>query len=293
MHKLQFLKTQYANLPSQGTDEWLKSRRTKIGGSEIASAIGRCPYRKPKQLVTQKRDTSRTHAPACTFGRIMEYVAKRVLLDDKDMEIHELGAIPCARFPMCYSPDGVIVVGNDLKLIEIKCPFRRSNIDKIPKHYLCQVQAGMNILPCEDALFIQFRIRLCRINQLGTGPKYNRWIHVESYKRAPEAPATHWGYLHFKHPRPITDLGAVGKDNIDSICKIDGMKFDIHMFEKDMPKTGFVMPFKVFKYTIVNVPRDARFLDTHQDTLWNVHRELVVDYEENTPEEDKPKPRKA
>ena len=275
MHKLKFLKEQYAHLPAQGTDEWLKSRRTKVGGSEIAAVIGKCPYKKPAALIKQKKECTFIKSAACTFGRVMEDVAKHILAEDEGLDIHELGAIPSSRYPMCYSPDGVVVIGDDLKLIEIKCPFRRSKLDNVPDHYNCQIQAGMNILPCEEALFIQFRIRICTIRQLGHGKKYNRWVHVESYKRCPDKEPTHWGFLHFRSRRPLTDLGALGKDNILSLCKIDRMSFTIHMGSVDFPMNGFVIPFKVFGYTIINVPRDPTFLAKNQDALWNAHKALA------------------
>lgn len=274
MEKLAFLKTQWAHLPPQGSEEWLQSRRTRIGGSEIASAIGVSPFQMPHELITSKLENKRFKAAPCTFGRIMEPVAKEFIQRHYGWEIHELGAVPSTRFPMCYSPDGLCVDENELKLIEIKCPFRRSKIGNVPDHYRCQVQAGMNILPCEEAYFLQFRFRACKIADLGKSVKYNRWMHTESYKRCPEKKPVAWGYLHFDADTDLIDLGALQKEDVDKLCTVDNMKATLHWESKDMPLEGYVLPWKLFDHSFVRVPRIPLFLDNHCETLWSTHTAL-------------------
>lgn len=275
MEKLAYLKSQYGHLPAQGTPEWLESRRTKIGGSEVASAIGECPYRKPTELVDCKKNQKFVRNAACTFGHVFEYVAKQVIKAEYAHEVHEMGAIPSSRWPVCYSPDGVIVDGDDLVLVEIKCPFRRSKIAEVPPHYLCQVQTGMSVLPCDRCNFYQFRFRICSIAQLGGSVKYNRWMHCESYKRAPNKSPIRWGFLHIPADTDLIDLGALSRDHEEKLCIINGLRNKLYFETKEMPFSGYVLPFKLFEMSLVEVPRDPAFLDKNGATLWKLHSDLV------------------
>lgn len=278
MEKLNFLLAQWAHLPPQGSDAWLAARRTRIGGSEIASAIGQSPYEKPADYVAKKRSAHRFTAAACTFGRVMEPVAKRIIEGLLDTVVHELGAVPSTRFPMCYSPDGLLLLNDELKLLEIKCPFRRSRLVEVPKHYLCQVQSGMNILPCESTLFYQFRFRSCRIEDMGTSVKYNRWMHTESYKRCPKIKPLRWGYLHWEADSDLIDLGALGKEDTHNLCVVDRLGTATQHWETtELPDEGYILPWKLFDYTTVDVPRDPDFLERHADRLWDIHRQLLPD----------------
>lgn len=275
MQKLNFLQQNWSHLPAQGTDEWLASRRTRIGGSEMASAIGMSPYQSADDLVVVKCAAKKLKAAPCTFGRILEPVAKLIIEEDYYFKIHELGAVPSTRYPVCYSPDGLAVCEDKLKLIEIKCPFRRSKLETIPPYYLCQVQTGMNVLPCEETLFFQFRFRLCPLAVLGNSKKYNRWLHTESYRRCAEETPSKWGWLHFEDECDMTDLGELHRDNADTLCIVDGLSAEIHMGTPDrVPDTGYVVPWKLFNHTCVRVPRDPMFLETHAETLWTLHSRL-------------------
>lgn len=275
MEKLIFLQRTWSHLPVQGSDEWLASRRTRIGGSEIASAIGLSPYQKQGDLVASKKENRRLRNAACTFGRIFEPVAKQHIEQALGVVINELGAVPSTRFPMCYSPDGLVVLGDTLKLIEIKCPFRRSKLETVPEHYACQVQAGMNILPCESTLFYQFRFRACRMEDLGMSDKYNRWLHTESYKRCPRSMPLRWGFLHFDADTDQIDLGALTKEDAQKLCTVDRMAPTIQWESRDFPQEGYVLPWKLFDVTEVEIPRDPEFLNRHSEKLWETHRLLL------------------
>ena len=276
MNKLKFLRKQFGHLPKQGTQEWLDSRRTKIGGSEIASALGRCPYRKPGELIETKRNPQLLKSAACTFGRVFEIVTQQIIKDQWGHKLHHLGAIPATRWPLCYSPDGVIVEGDDLVLAEIKCPFRRSKIQQVPEHYLCQVQCGMNILPCNTCNFYQFRFRLCTLQQLGNTVKYNRYLHTESYKRCPETKPLRWGFVHFDADTDLVDLGKLSREHQEKMCCVDNLKATVYYETKDVPHFGYIMPWKLFDLSLVKIKRDDAFLDNCSSTLWEVHDKLLV-----------------
>lgn len=275
MEKIRFLKQQYSHLPAQGTDAWLESRRTKIGGSEVASVIGKSPYMKPYELICKKNSVQKKlKSAACTFGRIFEDVAVHHIEVTTGLKVHHLGAIPSSMYPVCYSPDGVLVVDGKLELIEIKCPFRRSKIETVPDHYNCQIQTGMNVLPCNTTRFYQFRFRACKIEDMGPTAFYNRWLHFEARKRCPPTDPLAWGYLHWAGDHEMVDLGSTPGTDSEKLCIIDGKDYTIHHAEDHFPETGYILPWKLFDVTMVQVDKDPTFLDTHSDVLWATYSQL-------------------
>ena len=244
----------------------------------MAAALGLSPYMTTEDLVTRKKKATKLRAAACTFGRVMEDVAKQVIKDVYGYEIEELGAIPSTRYPLCYSPDGLVVCEDRLKLVEIKCPFRRSKLSEIPKYYLPQIQTGMNILPCEEALFYQFRFRCCKHTELGASTKYNRWLHSESYKRCPVSTPTHWGWIHFEDECDMIDLGALQPHEEENLCSVEGLDACMHRGKPERwPDTGYVLPWKLFDHTCARVPRDAHFLEEHSAEIWDAYKRLCED----------------
>jgi len=275
MLQLKYLQTQYRHLPPQGSSEWLASRRTKVGGSEIAACIGQCPYQKPAQLTANKKEMKPIRAAPCTFGHLFEPLAKKLIENSLDTQVYELGAVPSTRFPVCYSPDGLLVVDDTLKLLEIKCPFRRHKLATVPGHYVCQVKTGMEILPTEECYFYQFRFRICRISQLGGSQDYNRWLHLESAKRCPPVPPITWGFIHFPDKIPLWDLGDLSKERADELCDFQRRSSDVIWENLEMPDRGYVLPFKLFDMTLAKIPRDVGFLDRNASSIWDMHQSLV------------------
>src|SRR5690606_34442729 len=62
--------------PEQKTPEWYAIKQTTIGGSEIATAIGKNPYESPFGLIRSKKIDNFTGNDATTWGTIMEDVTK-------------------------------------------------------------------------------------------------------------------------------------------------------------------------------------------------------------------------
>lgn len=274
MHKLQFLRDAYGHLPPQGSDAWLQSRKTKIGGSEMATVLSRNPYMKSCKFVESKKTAKWSESAPCTFGRVFEVVAKQHMAQH-GVTIHELGAIPSPRLPVCYSPDGVIVEEDDLVLLEIKCPWRRRKIGTVPDQYMCQIQTGMNILPCDRCYFYQFRFRLCVWEDLGPSVRYNRGIHYEWYKNCPPKKPLRWGYIHWPGKERLEDLGALTADTADNLCVIVKRRMEIHWESTEVPQGGYVLPFKLFDETKLEVDRDQGFLDDCAGSVWDVFKQLL------------------
>ena len=274
MLKLQFLLSRVEDQPRRCKVDWRKSRQTKIGGSEVAGALGRSPYESKDDVVASKRLDRRRVSAACVFGRIFERIGRYVIQDAEGVIIHKVGALPSTRYPVCYSSDGVIVDGDRLKLVEIKCPYKRSRIERVPEHYRIQVLTGMEIMPCDVAVFYQFRFRICRITDIGPSPNYNRGMHTEGYTRCPSVRPIRWGYLLFKWPKRL-DLGALTSTTDDLICDFRRKKAEVVFEKRRVPPTGAVLGWKLFDMTKVEVPREPGFLDRNAESLWRTHSDLV------------------
>jgi hypothetical protein len=68
---------------------------------------------------------------------------------------HEIGLVQHPKYPFLGgSADGVT---EDGILLEIKCPLTRKIEDKVPKHYLPQIQLLLEILDFENCDFVQYR----------------------------------------------------------------------------------------------------------------------------------------
>ncbi len=275
MEKLDFLRKQHDRLPALGSVSWRESRRMKIGGSEMAAALGKSPYQHQAQLVERKVTRSKANrSAACTFGRVFEDVAKHYIEMSQGVTVHRLGAIPSTMYPVCYAPDGIIVEGDELVLVEIKCPFRRSRIHEVPPHYACQVQTGMAVIPSKRAYFYQFRFRACTLGQMGNGPCYNRWLHFESMKRCPACPPLAWGYLHWEADVALVDLGALTGDDSDQLCFVDGKDYTIHHQDDEMPTRGYVLPWKLFDRSAIEITKDPTFMEDNSKALWDTYKRL-------------------
>lgn len=274
MLKLQFLLSRVASQAKQDNDEWKASRKTKIGGSEVAGALGLSPYESKDDMVASKRSYKRKVSAACVFGRLFERVGRYIIQDTENIKVHRVGALASTRYPVCYSPDGVIIDGDELKLVEIKCPYKRSRIGTVPAHYRIQVLTGMEIMPCESAVFYQFRFRICRISDIGPTPNYNRGMHTEGYVRCPSVAPVRWGYLVFNWPCRL-DLGALTANTDDQICLFQRKRASVVFEQKDIPETGAIMGWKLFEATRTDIPRDPGFLDKNSASLWDTHGALV------------------
>lgn len=275
MQQLKYLQMQYSNLPEQGTDAWLQSRRTKIGGSEIASVLGKCPYKSYSKYIEDKKANAFKNNAACTFGHLLEPVAKHIMEEEQGIKIHEMGAIPATNFPICYSPDGVIVRDDKLILLEIKCPFRRYKLSVIPPHYLNQVKTGMCVLPCHECEFHQFRFRICKAHQINKGVEYNRWMHTEARKRVPDCIPLRWGYFHFHSKCKMHDLGQLRKETSDDLVYFKNWKHTIYYEKSELPKTGYVLGWKLFEMTSQIIDRDPMFLEDNKEKIWEAFAELT------------------
>jgi hypothetical protein len=128
-----------------------------LTASDVATALGENPYEKPSSLILKKCGVPSTFFgnDATRHGEKYEPVARDLYCEKTGEVVHELGLVQHSEIPwLGGSADGVTESG---KLIEIKCPMSRKIEDKVPKHYLAQLQVLMEVLDLEECDFIQYR----------------------------------------------------------------------------------------------------------------------------------------
>lgn len=164
----------------QGSKEWLKGRKKTIGGSEMATAIGKNPYQRnlrewlmEKVGITDNKSFEKNKYKM-QWGNLFEDLIQEYIEHDLGLKI--IGTdifIPNEKIPgLSYSPDGLGVLEYDLEveeleeptlfkadsnakkkryvkhkycivLFEFKCPYGRMPYGKVPIYYLPQIKTGL------------------------------------------------------------------------------------------------------------------------------------------------------
>ena len=268
MYKLEYYKSKFRNIFEQGSDDWLEGRRYAFGGSEIATVLDEDPYTNFTELLQKKKTKENLREENTEWGKLFEPVAKIFITIERKTKIHEFSSIPHCYYPVCYSPDGILVEEDDLVLLEIKCPIRR-NIHYIPSYYLHQIKTGMCILNVKHTIFAQYRFRRCAIWTDPNSPSYDRVYHKD-FKTRPAKPIT-YGYLYWKSDCPLVDLGI----KHEMVPLIPKGRPEIIIADKDFkPNYGHVLMWKLFeiKYDIIEPERD--YLQKNETKLWAKYHEL-------------------
>jgi putative phage-type endonuclease len=140
----------------QRSPEWLAMRENMLTASDVASALGHNRYERPDDLLRKKvLKTVWSGNAATAHGTLLEPVARDLYDARYGKKSHEIGLVQHPKYPFLGgSADGIT---EDGMLIEIKCPLTRKIEDKVPKHYLPQIQLLLEILDFEDCDFIQYR----------------------------------------------------------------------------------------------------------------------------------------
>jgi putative phage-type endonuclease len=127
-----------------------------LTASDAASAIGDNPYETPEGLYVKKVGGRKFAGNAATErGTILEPIARDLYDARFNKKSHEIGLVQHPQHPwLGGSADGITECG---RLIEIKCPLTRKIDNKIPKHYIAQIQLNMEILDLDECDFIQYR----------------------------------------------------------------------------------------------------------------------------------------
>ena len=189
------------NLAPQGSVEWLKTRQSIIGGSELSVLNGKNPFTNIADLVANKCNlTGFSGNVATKWGNIFEEITRIIIqmLFLPDIPLSEEcifetgsleGVIPHHRF----SPDGLTVltyreisgaVRALITLLEFKSPLSSIPTGIIPPYYLPQVKAGMcDVDMTEIGLFVNNMFRKCGLDQFGNNRLYNTSFHFSDIKK--------------------------------------------------------------------------------------------------------------
>ena len=276
--RLLYIKQSQATQFPQGSTEWFECRKVQFGGSEVAAVLGASPYKTPNDLIHQKIKPDLTPKPACAFGRLFEHVAKKYMRQIGRYVIHDFSCIKSSEYPVAYSPDGIIETKDQLILLEIKCPSRRKKIHTIPKDYYPQIQAGLNILPVDLGLFVQFRFKICRADQYGDTPEYNRYFHMESRIVYPPREPITWGYIEFRTPHTMfRNAGNLNKGEDLTLCLLNTYRINRIVFKEPIrpARCTTILPFKLFDESYLEVPIDRDYLYNHRHTLFKEFSKLL------------------
>lgn len=139
----------------QRSEEWLSLRENMLTASDVASALGHNRYEKPDDLLAKKVLKKAWAGNAATaHGTLLEPVARDMYDARTGRKTHEIGLVQHPKYPFLGgSADGIT---EDGLLVEIKCPLTRKIEDKVPEHYLPQIQLLLEILDFEDCDFVQY-----------------------------------------------------------------------------------------------------------------------------------------
>jgi putative phage-type endonuclease len=141
----------------QGSEEWLKWRRSVIGASDIPVIMGTNPYGNLYKLWEDKcgYDKPKEMTEAMKHGQANEDKARKWLNFNLNLELEPLCVQSKDNAFMAASLDGWDA--SKKELVEIKCPFSYTNIEKakkdreIPDYYRDQVQWQMILTNAKKA----------------------------------------------------------------------------------------------------------------------------------------------
>lgn len=269
MHKIKYYKKKFESEHKPGTSSWLENRKYSFGGSEIGALLGHSKYDKPDKIIERKITGDCIVNDAVTWGSIFEPISKK-FIEKKYGTIYEIHAIPHCYYPVCYSSDGIILNEDktDIILLEIKNPISR-NIHSIPKHYMDQILAGLNIFSCQYGLFCQFRFRRCKMTEKPWTCTYDRFYHKEWRKRCADVKPISFGYIYWPGEDPLLDLCSLEIMHPKIPNHKPEIIIDTLFHEKNpLPEKGTIMMWKLFEQKFEKIENEPDFLKKNENKLW-------------------------
>lgn len=280
MHKIKYYEYKFSKTnDKQGSQAWLNSRQYSFGGSEMATVLDQNKkYETFEALIENKKSKSYKENDCTLWGQLFEPVAK-IYIEKEYGTIYELGAIPHPLYPICYSPDGLLIDKenkDDLILLEIKNPIFRG-IKNIPPHYLCQVHTGLNIFHTKYCLFAQFRFRRCKIKEIPWSCVYDRKYHKEYRNRCKDSHPIAFGYIYWPADNKLIDL-ANFDDMTSEINKIPShIKHEILIDKQPTFEKGYVLMWKLFEHNYQQIKPDYDYFKGYEDLLWQKYKILLTE----------------
>lgn len=152
--------------PAQRTEEWYTFRNNRLTASDLATAVDKNPYSNRNKLILSKCGHSEpwTPGPAIIHGQKYEDVAVAIYEKRNNVIIDEYGCIPHKTVGhFGASPDGIVNSDSENtnyigRMLEIKCPTKRSLTGFIPTYYYYQVQGQLEVCELEYCDFLECKI---------------------------------------------------------------------------------------------------------------------------------------
>ena len=144
--------------PEQKTDEWLAARKNIITCSDIAKVVGMSPFENEEKLFLKKLGYTKFEGNAATrWGCLHEAEAIEFYesISNKKIADVDFGLRIHSKYKFIGgSPDGITF---DMKLIEIKCPYRRKyKKGYVPEYYKCQMWTLMEIFNINETIYVEY-----------------------------------------------------------------------------------------------------------------------------------------
>ena len=297
----------HGGVPLQWTPAWMSLRRSVVGTSELGALVGMSPYDSFESIALTKQRIyfSSFATPACWWGTIFEDVAVKFPKREFASKIHDTNicVMPPEDSPLykkhVVSPDGYGVVkfveqdeqwalvrehvAGLLKpgcrvsmaaLFEFKCPYRRHPKGFIPRHYLPQVWAGLDISPFANiGLFCEMVARKCSKEEFSVWGAFDTRYHFD-YDWGREITWGVSGMCRSEASDGLIDYGAAPAEEFDKMmgeavdgkgCRIVHSQFFASDFIDIDGGEGFVMvgffSWKIFHYDMHIVKRNPGFME--------------------------------
>ena len=296
----------HGSAPLQRSDEWFLMRNNVIGASELAAIVGMSPYQNFDGLARKKRSKSNSTYSnlSCWWSTIFEDVAVKYAESELSTKIR--GTNIWVKLPEdsqlhgkhVVSPDGYSIVdfveqdtgwyivrkSEKVKscgrlvpraaLFEFKCPHRRHPKGFVPRYYLPQVWAGLEISPFANVgVFCEMVIRKCPKYKVEKWGEYERDYHF-NYKWGRELARAVSAVFRTEKSEKIIDYGATSKIDFDNMMSeaVDGKECRIvhsQLYETDYKRleggNGFFMTgffyWKIFRFNAHIVKKNPGFME--------------------------------
>lgn len=142
-------------LPETGSPEWHALRRTGLGGSDAAAAVGMSKWKTPRQVYLEKIGEAETvENEPMRWGTILEPIVRQEYCNQTGRIVIAPGLIRHAtRDCIFFNADGI---ADACRLFEGKTArtaegWGEPGTDEVPPEYMLQVQHGMAVLGLEVA----------------------------------------------------------------------------------------------------------------------------------------------
>lgn len=143
---------------AQRTPQWFAKRQNHITASQMASICNANPYETRSSTLRRKLGVEKPFKGNTATEHGNKYELEAILLYEqvtgaKCLEFGLLESLNENEEYLAGSPDGITTDG---RLIEVKCPLRRTPTQEIPSYYRYQIQFLMHILRLRECDFIQY-----------------------------------------------------------------------------------------------------------------------------------------